>query len=135
LVLIDGVERNMNQINAQEIESFTILKDASATAVYGVRGANGVILINTKRGTDGKPTIMFRSEAASLTALRLPNYINGGEYALLMNEARNYQGLPPRWSDEELNKFFEQTDPYLYPNSDWAVTVLNKETWQTISNL
>src|SRR5690606_7562933 len=79
LVLIDGVERNMNQINAQEIGSFTILKDASATAVYGVRGANGVIFINTKRGTVGKPTIMFRSEAASLTALRLPNYINGGE--------------------------------------------------------
>lgn len=135
LILIDGVERNMNQINAQEIESFTILKDASATAVYGVRGANGVIIINTKRGTVGKPTVMFRSEAASLTALRLPNYINGGEYALLMNEARSYQGLAPRWSDEEVNKFFEQTDPYLYPNSDWTATVLNQKTWQTISNL
>ena len=135
LILIDGVERNMNQINAQEIESFTILKDASATAVYGVRGANGVIIINTKRGVVGKPEITFRTETASLTALRLPDYISGGEYALLMNEARDFQGLDPRWSDEEIVKFFDQTDPYLYPDADWTASVLNKKTWQTINNL
>ncbi|WP_407429474.1 SusC/RagA family TonB-linked outer membrane protein [Arcticibacter sp.] len=135
LVLIDGVERDMNQINAQEIENFTILKDASATAVYGVRGANGVILINTKRGELGKPQVTFRSEAAGLTAMRLPEYINGAEYASLMNEALSYANQAPRWSDEEIQKFADGTDPYLYPSSDWTKAVLKKDTWQTIQNL
>src|SRR5690606_11444431 len=135
LVLIDGVERDMNQINAQEIESFTILKDASATAVYGVRGANGVILINTKRGVIGKPSIDFRTEYATLRAMRLPSYISGGEYASLMNEARIFAGEDPRWSEEELNKYYDGSDPYLYPSSNWTDAVLKRDTWQTINNL
>ncbi|WP_036674214.1 SusC/RagA family TonB-linked outer membrane protein [Pedobacter heparinus] len=135
LVLIDGVERDMNQINAQEIESFTILKDASATAVYGVRGANGVILLTTKRGSVGKPAVTFRSEAAALHAMRLPEYINAGQYASLMNEARINSGNSPTWSDEEIRKFKDGSDPYLYPNSNWTDAVLKKDTWQTIQNL
>lgn len=135
LVLIDGVERDMNQINAQEIENFTVLKDASATAVYGVRGANGVILINTKRGATGKPQITFRSEFAGLTAMRLPKYINGAEYASLMNEALVNAGQTPRWSAEELQKFADGSDPYLYPNSDWTDATLKTDAWQTINNL
>ncbi|WP_225874625.1 SusC/RagA family TonB-linked outer membrane protein [Pedobacter hiemivivus] len=135
LVLIDGVERDMNVINAQEIESFTILKDASATAIYGVRGANGVILINTKRGELGKPTVTYRSEAATLKALRLPEYINGGQYASLMNEALLYANQSPVWSEEEIKKFYDGSDPYLYPNSDWTNAVLKQNTWQTINNL
>jgi TonB-linked SusC/RagA family outer membrane protein len=135
LVLIDGVERDMNVINAQEIESFTILKDASATAIYGVRGANGVILINTKRGELGKPTVTYRSEAATLKALRLPEYINGGQYASLMNEALLNANQSPRWSDEEIKKFNDGSDPYLYPNSNWTDAVLKRDTWQTINNL
>ncbi|PST83807.1 TonB-dependent receptor [Pedobacter yulinensis] len=135
LVLIDGVERNMNQINAQEIESFTILKDASATAIYGVRGANGVILINTKRGESGKPRITYRGEVAGLTALRLPEYINGGQYASLMNEALINSNQSPRWTPEELRKFYDGSDPYLYPNSNWTEAVLKRNTWQTINNL
>ena len=87
LVLVDGIERDMSNLNVNEIESFSVLKDASATAVYGVRGANGVILINTKRGTVGKPTVVLRSEVAMLVPQRLPDYINGYEYAQLMNEA------------------------------------------------
>src|SRR5690606_37560151 len=124
LVLVDGVERDMNQINAQEIESFTILKDASATAVYGVRGANGVILLSTKRGAVGKPIVTFRSESAALHALRLPEYINAGQYASLMNEARSNSGDAPRWSEEEIQKFNDGSDPYLYPNSNWSQAVL-----------
>jgi len=135
LILVDGVERSMNQLNAQEIESFTILKDASATAVYGVRGANGVILINTKRGALGKPSITFRTEYAALEAMRLPEYINGGEYASLMNEARVYAGLDPRWTDEEIQKFYDGSDPYLYPNSNWTDAILKRNTRQTINNL
>ena len=135
LILIDGVERNMDQLNAQEIESFTILKDASATAVYGVRGANGVILINTKRGTLGKPHITFRSEVAGLHALRLPKYIDGMQYASLMNEARVNSGAPVRWSPEELQKFEDGSDPYFYPNTNWTDAVLKTNTTQSINNL
>lgn len=87
LVLVDGVERDLNLINTAEIESFSVLKDASATAVYGTRGANGVILINTKKGEIGKPKVTLRMEATQLHGLRFPDYINGYEFATLMNEA------------------------------------------------
>ncbi|WP_207434810.1 SusC/RagA family TonB-linked outer membrane protein [Sabulibacter ruber] len=135
LILIDGVERDINSINAQEVESFSILKDASATAVYGVRGANGVILITTKRGVKGKPKITFRTESAMLTAMRLPDYITGPEYANLINEALVNEGKAPRYSEAELDKFRTGSDPYLYPNVDWVDQVLKKNTFQTINNL
>src|SRR5690606_36812859 len=92
LILVVGVQRDINNLNTQEIESFSILKDASATAVYGVQGANGVVLITTKRGKVGKPNIIFRTENANLEALRLPKYIDGLQYADLMNEARRNEG-------------------------------------------
>jgi len=135
LILIDGVERDINNINTQEIESFSILKDASATAVYGVRGANGVILITTKRGVEGKPKVIFRTENAALTALRLPQYINGPEYAGLVNEARTNEGLTPLYNEAELQKYQDGSEPYLYPNVDWVNTILKKNTFQTINNL
>lgn len=135
LILVDGVERSMDNINAQEIESFTILKDASATAVYGVRGANGVILINTKRGKAGKPTVTFRSESAELQSLRLPQYINSFEYASLMNEAQAYDGQAPRWTPDQLQKYKDGSDPNFYPDVDWTKTVLRNTTGQSINNL
>lgn len=135
LILVDGIERDLNSINAQEIETFSILKDASATAVYGVRGANGVILITTKRGTEGKPTVTFRSESAVLSAMRLPDYIDGPEYANLVNEALINEGKAPRYTEEELEKFRTGSDPYLYPNVDWVDEVLKQNTFQTINNL
>lgn len=135
LTLIDGIERNINQINAQEIESFTILKDASATAVYGARGANGVILITTKRGNVGAPKVTFRTETAMMTALRRPKYIDGYSFASLTNEALINNGQAPRWTDEELQKYKDGSDPYLYPNVDWMNEILKKHTVQTINNL
>lgn len=135
LILVDGVERSMNNINAQEIESFSILKDASATAVYGVRGANGVIVINTKKGEKGRPRVTLRSETARLTPIRLPDYINAVEYAGLMNEGMNQVEQPARWSEEDIQKFRDGSDPYLYPNVDWADVIMRKHTYQTINNL
>lgn len=135
LVLVDGIQRDINNINTQEIESLTILKDASATAVYGVQGANGVILITTKRGKIGKPKIVFRSEVAALSALRLPNYINGYEYASLMNEAQSNVGNAPVYNEEELGYFRDGSQPYFYPDVDWVNTILKKNTSQTINNL
>ncbi len=135
LILIDGVERDMNQINAQEVESFTVLKDASATAVYGARGATGVILITTKRGKTQKPTVILRSEFATLHALRLPEYINGQDYAMLMNEAKSYNGKSAQWTKDEIKKFGDGSDPYMYPSVDWTDETLKKNTMQTINNL
>ncbi len=137
LVLVDGVrDRDMNNITPEEIESFTILKDASATAVYGVRGANGVILINTKKGKTGKPAVKLRSEAAQLTALRMPEYIDGYEYASLLNEAQRHIGMTNvSYTEEDLQKYKDGSDPYLHPNVDWTNTILKKHTYQTIHNL
>lgn len=135
LILIDGIERSMDNLNVNEIESFSVLKDASATAVYGVRGANGVILINTKRGEIGKPTVVLRSEVAMLTPMRIPDYISGYEYASLMNEAYIHSGQKAYWTNEQLNLFKTGTEPYLYPNVDWMDVILKKHTMQTIHNL
>src|SRR5690606_21618284 len=79
LVLVDGIERSLNNIDPEEIESFSILKDASASAVYGVRGANGVILINTKRGKVGKPTVSIRTERGFTEPVKLPSFIGAAD--------------------------------------------------------
>jgi len=136
MILVDGVERDMNQLNVQEVESFSILKDASATAVYGIRGANGVILINTKRGVNGPPKVSFRTENAQLSPLRLPKFINSYEYASLSNEAMTRGGAPqPFYTPEQVQGYKDHTDPYLYPDVDWVDVVLRKHTFQTINNL
>lgn len=136
LVLVDGVERDINVVNVQEIESFTILKDASATAVYGVQGANGVILITTKKGVQGKPKVTYRGEYATLRGERFPQYIEAYEFATLMNEAAfnsKLSSLP--WSADDIQKFKDGSDPYLYPNVNWIDEVFKKDTWQTTHNL
>lgn len=136
LILVDGVERDINTVNPADIESFSVLKDASATAVYGVKGANGVILINTKRGKSGKPLITLRSEAAMLNSLSQRNYIDGYEYALLMNEGKKNAGVSTGlWTEEELEKYRTHSDPYLYPNVDWVSEVLKPASMQNINNL
>ncbi|MDR2058276.1 MAG: TonB-dependent receptor [Dysgonamonadaceae bacterium] len=135
IVFVDGVERDINIVNPQEVESLTILKDASSTAVYGVRGANGVILITTKKGKKGKPKVSFRSEYATLAAMRFPEYIEAYEYATLMNEARINSGLTPEFSAEEIGYYRDGTDPYLYPNVDWISEVFKENTWQSSQNL
>ena len=135
LVLVDGVERDINLINTEEIASFSILKDASATAVYGMRGANGVILINTKKGEVGRPKITFRMEATQLHGLRFPDYIQGYEFANLMNEACITGGVTLPWADEEIEKFRDGSDPYNYPNVDWTDEVLKKNAFQSMNTL
>lgn len=135
LILVDGIERDINLVDATEIESFSVLKDASATAVYGMRGANGVILINTKKGKAGKPKITFRTEATNLHGLRFPNYIESYEYATLMNEACQVSGVNIPWSEEEIERFRDGSSPYLYPNVNWTDEVLKKNAFQTINNL
>lgn len=135
LILVDGVQRDLDDINVEAVDNVSVLKDASATAVYGVRGANGVILIETKRGNQGKPRITFRTEGASLKPLRLPNYVSGAEYAGLMNEALSNVDKSPVYTEEELQKFRTGSSPYLYPSVDWVDEIVKDRTYQTRNNL
>ncbi len=86
LVLVDGIERTLDDLSAAEIESFSVLKDAAASAVYGVRGANGVILVKTKRGQLGKPKVNFHLEQGFTKPTQLPDYIGSVDYLSLMDE-------------------------------------------------
>ena len=97
LVLVDGIERNFNEVNAEDIESFSVLKDASATAIYGQRGANGVVIINTKHGKEGKVNINAKSEFGISAPSVMPKYVDAVKYADLANEARLSRGQDPKY--------------------------------------
>lgn len=139
LIIVDGVERELQDywttMNIQEIESFSVLKDAASTAVYGNRGANGVIMITTRRGAVGKPNITFRTEAALVVPMRIEDNIDGYEYALLHNEALTNVGERPKFSPAEIQKYKDGSEPYLYPNVNWYDVALKKRTRQMMNNL
>lgn len=129
LVLIDGVEGNLNDLDPADIESFSILKDASATAVYGMKGANGVVLVTTKRGKAGKLSIDVKSNVSFSQSARTPEYVNAHDYARLANEARVVRGERALYTDAELKLFETGLDPDLYPNVNWRDVILNDYTW------
>lgn len=128
LVLVDGVPRNMADIETDEIETFSVLKDAAATAIYGAEGANGVILITTKRGRDEKPKITFRTEHSVSSPQRLPRFVNSAQHLELFNEALRNDGEPALFSDEYIDNFRNSTDRDLYPDTDWISELLRKRT-------
>lgn len=129
LVLIDGLEGNLNTIDPADIESFSILKDASATAVYGVRGANGVVLVTTKRGLVDRIQLTARVNTTLSTLNRLPKYVDAYNYALLANEASVIRGNTPIYNQVELGIIKDGLDPDLYPNVNWQDEILNKNFW------
>lgn len=126
LVLVDGVERSMNEIPVQDIESFSILKDASATALYGSKGANGVVLITTKRGKPGKINIRARFTYGYNQTGRMPQFANAYDWATLANEAKIGRYESPLYTPEELNIIQNGLDPDLYPNINWQDLMLKK---------
>ncbi len=139
LVMVDNVERDFSQLDPEEIESFTILKDASATAMYGMRGANGVILVTTKKGFVGKPVISLTAQYGMQSATRLPEYTGSQEYVGYRNLAlrNDYNKL----SDNEFSSLFlsnpknnpanyDGSNPYLYPNTDWHKATLKSSAPQ-----
>ncbi|WP_082893578.1 SusC/RagA family TonB-linked outer membrane protein [Rufibacter ruber] len=126
LVLVDGVPRPFSDVDPEDIETFSVLKDASATAVYGVRGANGVILITTKSGTMGKPKFNIRYNEGITTFTKVPAFANGVTYMQMANEALTNRGGQPRYTEETIQATRNQTDPYLYPNVDWYKELFNK---------
>lgn len=126
LVLIDGLEGNINTIDPADIESFSVLKDASATAVYGVRGANGVVLITTKRGQADRLTVTGRANFTISHLSRIPQYLRAYDYAKLANEARIVRNEEPMYDDVEIDIIRDGTDPDLYPDVSWQDEVLKK---------
>jgi TonB-linked SusC/RagA family outer membrane protein len=130
LVLIDGLEGDLNSIDPADVESFSILKDASATAVYGVRGANGVVLVTTKRGEEGKLQITMRTNLSLSHIVRLPKYLRAYDYAMLANEAYELRGEDPRYNDVKLNVIKDGLDPDLYPDVSWQDEILNRNSFK-----
>ncbi|MEY8706306.1 TonB-dependent receptor [Bacteroides faecichinchillae] len=124
LVLVDGFERDMNEINAEDIQDFSVLKDASATAIYGSRGANGVVLITTKRGKEGKTRVNAKVETSYNTRTRTPEFVDGPTYARMMNEALITRSQAPAYSESDLKLFDNGLDQDLFPNVNWMDLIL-----------
>lgn len=131
LVLVDGVERSFSQIAPDDIETISVLKDASATAVYGVRGANGVMLITTKRGKEQKPEVSLTANFQLQSPTRKDTYLNSYQSLTLLEEALSNDGLPSQYSANDLEMFRKSSagelsgiDAMLYPNVDWYDEVL-----------
>lgn len=125
LVLVDGVERSFNDIDPEDIESLTTLKDASATAVYGVRGANGVILIKTKPGKVGKPTVSADYYESFTRFTKMVDLADGITYMNAANEAMRNDGIATKYTEDQIRNTIVGKDPYLYPNVDWLKEIFN----------
>ncbi len=135
LIQVDGVEREFSQIDPNEVESITVLKDASATAVFGVRGANGVILITTKRGAEGKAKISFSTSAGVNLRTKQLEFANSYQYASYYNDLQVNDGGVPTFTEEQLIKFRDHTDPILYPDINWIDYCMNKAAFQSQHNV
>lgn len=126
LTLVDGVERDFSALDPREVETITVLKDASATAVYGVRGANGVIIVTTRRGIAGKPVIDVSVEQSWQTPTRLPAMVNAYDYAMLRNQVERQNDRPEIYGPEALEHYRTGDFKELYPTRDFLSEFINK---------
>lgn len=135
LVVVDGIAgRGLTRLSSSDIESVTVLKDASA-AIYGARAANGVILITTKRGQKGEPKVdITYNEGFSMPTV-IPESIDAPTYLEMLNEISVYAGQQPKYSDEEIQNYREGTDPWKYPNTDWYAETFQKAASQRSANV
>lgn len=139
LTLVDGVERDFTQIDPNEVENITVLKDASSTAVFGVRGANGVILVTTKRGVEGKPKVSLTTSFGMQVPTRLLEFANSYQYASFYNEAQMNDGVTDpaklKFQPNVLKAFQDHSNPLLYPDTDWLDMVLKPAAMQSQHNI
>ena len=135
LIQVDGVEREMWDIDPNEIESVTVLKDASATAVFGVRGANGVVLITTKRGAEGKAHISFNASFSALTPTKMVEQTSSYDYAMFHNAMRANDGKDPYFSQGVLDMFQSGADPIRFPSMKWTDYLMKDVTLQQQHNV
>jgi len=140
MVVVDGVERDFKQLDMNEIESMTVLKDAASTAVYGVRGANGVIVVTTKQGKEGPAKVSYTGNFGVNTPINLPKFVNSYDYALLRNEAELNDNslLKPEqlsYSAQDIEMYKNGTDPVFYPNVDWYKMIMKNYSTQQQHNV
>lgn len=150
LIIVDDVEysyEQLSQINVNEIESISILKDASTTAIYGIKGANGVLVVKTRRGEDGRPRINVRVESGMQMPVRTPHFLGSYETAQLVRQAYENDGLvnydangiatgyPEKVSDVALEHYRLGDDPYAYPDVDWYNEIFRKTAQQSNANV
>jgi len=122
VVVIDGVItnlNNLNNINPDDIASMSVLKDAASASIYGSRAANGVVLITTKQGKKGTAQVSYNAYVGKQSPTGLPDFLPSWQAATLYNKALTNEGKPVRWTDAEIQKFKDGSDPYKYPNTDW----------------
>lgn len=137
LIIVDDVEftQPLSELDADQIESISLLKDASTTAVYGVRGANGVMVITTRRGKTGRAEVTFTSQLGIQTPTLQPKYLDAYGSALLVNQAQVSDGLAPVYTERDLQLFKDGSDPFGHPNVDWTKTLIKKFSKETKQNL
>jgi TonB-linked SusC/RagA family outer membrane protein len=127
LILVDDIEYTydqLSQINVNEIETITLLKDASSTAIYGIKGASGVMLVTTKRGVSGRSRFDVRMESGAQSPVIRPKFLDSYHSAILANEALNNDGLKPQFTTADLQTFANKSDPYGHPNVNWYKAIM-----------
>ncbi|HEX8675985.1 MAG TPA: TonB-dependent receptor [Segetibacter sp.] len=135
LVIVDGIPRNYTQLDPNSIASISILKDAAAVAAYGMGGANGVILVTTKKGKTGAPTLNYSAYVGLQNPTQLTKFVNAYQYATLFNVANDNEGTPHAYSDEDLQKFKDHSDPDGHPDHNVLKELINPNTVITSHNL
>lgn len=119
LILVDGLPRDVEDISGLEIEQVSVLKDAAAAALYGVKGGNGLVMITTRRGKDSRLKVSAKYQYGFQTMFRAPEFADAYTYGFMMNEARSLDGLPAKYSEAELLALYSGQYPYAYPNVNW----------------
>ncbi len=135
MIVVDGMESTMYDIDPNDIESISVLKDAASAAIYGSKAANGVILITTKRGKAGKAVVQYSGTFGWQSPTRLAKYVNSAEYARLTNEARSNEGLSPMYTDEDIALFAKGTNTGDHANTDWYDLFYDQSGFQMTHNL
>lgn len=138
LIIVDDIQYSydqLQQINVNEIESISILKDASTTAIYGIKGANGVLVVTTRRGKTGAPKVNLRVETGVQAPTKTPTFLDSYQSAVLINEAQTNDGIPTTFTQQDLDHFKNGDDPYGHPNVDWYNKIFKKNTYQANTNL
>lgn len=135
MVIVDGIEGTMNDIDPNDIQSISVLKDAASSAIYGSKAANGVILITTKRGKEGKTSISYSGNFGWQSATELPEYCSSADYAILTNEALGYAGKDPIYTKEDIQKFRDGSSPYTHPNTNWQDLLFTESGFQQQHNV
>ncbi len=135
LVIVDGSPGNIDDLDPNEIENISILKDAAAASVYGVQGGNGVVLITTRKGKLGKPELNYNNQFTNTAFTQYPDFLNSIEYATVLNEGLVNDGQTPFYSEEQIELFRSGSDPINYPNEDWKKLIFKDWGFQQRHNL